>query len=104
VAVYFGQTSATGNTKLAKQCADQNINIVVLAFVVSRNDSDGLYPGVNFGAACGGQTSLMEVEAPGLLSCSELATDIDICQTTYSKKVFLSIGGGGQKQNIQCSV
>ena len=30
------------------------------------------------------------------VSCSELATDIDICLTTYGKKVLLSIGGGGQ--------
>ena len=96
MAVYFGQTDATGSTTLAKQCADQNIDIVILAFVVSRNDSGGLYPGVNFGAACGGQTSLMEAEAPGLLFCSELATDIDTCQTAYGKKVLLSIGGGGQ--------
>jgi hypothetical protein len=96
VAVYFGQTDATGSTTLAKQCANQNIDIVILAFVVLRNDSSGLYPKVNFGAACGGQTSLMEEEALGLLSCSELATDIDTCQTTYGKKVLLSIGGGGQ--------
>jgi hypothetical protein len=96
VAVYFGQTDATGSTTLAKQCADQNIDIVILAFVVSRNDSGSLYPGVNFGAACGGQTSLMEEEAPGLLFCSELATDIDTCQMTYGKKVLLSIGGSGQ--------
>jgi hypothetical protein len=96
VAVYFGQTTATGSSSLAKQCADPNIDIVILAFVVSRNASGGLYPGVNFGAACGGQTPLMEEEAPGLLFCSELATDIDTCQTTYGKKVLLSIGGGGQ--------
>lgn len=67
VAVYFGQTDATGSTTFAKQCADQNIDIVILAFVVSRNGSGSLYPGVNFGAACGGRTSLMEEEAPGLL-------------------------------------
>ena len=96
MAVYFGQTTATGNSSLAKQCADPNIDIVILAFVVSRNALGGLYPGVNFGAACGGQTPLMEEEAPGLLSCSELATDIDTCQATYGKKVLLSIGGGGQ--------
>ena len=94
--MYFGQTNATSTTTLAKQCADQNIDIVILAFVVSRNDSGGLYLGVNFGAACGGQTSLMEEEAPGLLYCPELAADIDTCQTTYGKKVLLSIGGGGQ--------
>jgi hypothetical protein len=96
VAVYFGQTDATSSTSLAKQCADQNIDIVILAFVVSRNSSGGLYPGVNFGAACGGQTSLMEEEAPGLLTCPELATDINTCQVTYGKKVLLSVGGGGQ--------
>jgi chitinase len=96
VAVYFGQTAATSGTSLAKQCADPNIDIVILAFVVSRNYSGGPYPGVNFGAACGGQTSLMKEEAPGLLSCPDLAADIDTCQTTYGKKVLLSIGGGGQ--------
>jgi hypothetical protein len=96
VAVYFGQTDATGGTTLAKQCADPNVDIVILAFVVSRNDSGSLYPGINFGAACGGQTSLMKEDAPGLLSCSELATDINTCQSTYGKKVLLSIGGGGQ--------
>jgi chitinase len=31
-----------------------------------------------------------------LLSCPKPATDIDTCQTTYGKKVLLSIGGGGQ--------
>jgi hypothetical protein len=48
---------------------------------------------VNFGAACSSQTPLMEREAPGLLYCPELATDIDTCQNTYGKKVLLSIGG-----------
>jgi hypothetical protein len=68
----------------------------ILAFVVSRNDFDGLYPSVNFGAASGGQTPLIGAEAPGLLFCSEPANDIDTCQTTYGKKVLLSVGGGGQ--------
>ena len=96
VAVYFGQTAATSSSSLAKQCANPNVDIAILAFVVSRNYSGGLYPGVNFGAACGGRTALMEEEAPGLLSCPELATDINTCQTMYGKKVLLSIGGGGQ--------
>lgn len=96
IAVYFGQTAATSGTSLAKQCADPSIDIVILGFVISRNYSGGLYPGVNFGAACSGQTSLMEEEAPGLLSCPGLAADIDTCQTVHGKKVLLSIGGGGQ--------
>lgn len=35
VAVYFGQTDATSDMTFAKQCADQNIDIVILAFVIS---------------------------------------------------------------------
>jgi hypothetical protein len=93
VAVYFGQTAATGETSLAKQCADPNIDIVIIAFLVSRNDSGGPYPRVNFGAACGGQTPLITQKAPGLLSCPDLAADIKTCQTAYGKKVLLSIGG-----------
>jgi hypothetical protein len=38
----------------------------------------------------------MEEEAPRLLSCSKLATNIDTRQTTYSKKVLLSISSSGQ--------
>lgn len=92
VAVYFGQTPVTGGTTLAAQCPDPNIDIVILAFVISATDG-GSYPRVNFGAACGGQTSAMAQEAPGLLSCPQLASDIATCQTTYGKKVLLSIGG-----------
>ena len=50
-------------------------------------------PDLNFGAACGEQTSEMMAEAPGLLSCPQLESYIDICQQTYGKKVLLSIGG-----------
>jgi hypothetical protein len=77
---------------LIKQYADLNINIIILAFVVSQNTLGGLYSKVNFRAAYDGQTPFIKEEAPGLLFCSELATDIDTCQTTYSKKVLLSIG------------
>jgi hypothetical protein len=65
---------------------------VILAFVISTSDG-GQYPQVNFGAACGGQTAEMISKAPGLLSCPQLATDINTCQSKYGKKVFLSIGG-----------
>lgn len=77
---------------LIKQYIDQNIDIVILAFVISRNDSNSLYPKVNFGVAYGSQTPNIEVEALRLLFCSELANDIDTYQTTYNKKVLLSIG------------
>ena len=71
---------------------DPNIDIVVLAFVVSQLDG-GQYPAINFGAACSGQTAAMRASAPGLLSCPELASMITACQNTYGKKVLLSMGG-----------
>lgn len=92
VAVYFGQTPATGATSLEAQCADPNTDIVILAFVVEQLDG-GAYPQLNFGAACGGQTPLMTQQAPGLLSCPELAGNISVCQSGWGKKVMLSIGG-----------
>jgi hypothetical protein len=97
VAVYFGQTPATGSTTLAATCADPAIDMIVLAFVTgSTPASDGsgaVYPNVNFGAACGGQTRLMASTAPGLLSCPDLAQNITVCQQTHGKKVMLSVGG-----------
>lgn len=35
----------------------------------------------------------MRNEAPGLLSCPELATQIQTCQKVHGKKVLLSVGG-----------
>jgi hypothetical protein len=92
VAVYFGQTDATAATTLEAQCADPNTDIVILAFVLRQLDG-GAYPQLNFGAACGGQTSLMAPKAPGLLYCPELAGNITACQRGWGKKVMLSIGG-----------
>ncbi|PMD44920.1 glycoside hydrolase family 18 protein [Hyaloscypha variabilis F] len=92
IAVYFGQTAATGATSLLAQCADPNIDIVILAFVLQQLDG-GAYPQLNFGAACGGQTPTMAAKAPGLLYCPDLAGNITACQRGYGKKVLLSIGG-----------
>jgi hypothetical protein len=92
VAVYFGQTSATGATTLEAQCADPNTDIVILSFVIQQLDG-GAYPQLNFGPACGGQTPLMAQQAPGLLYCPELASNITACQRGWGKKVLLSIGG-----------
>lgn len=93
VAVYFGQTAITGSTTLEAQCADPSIDIVILAFVISALYQGSLFPAVNFGAACGGQTPQMKQTAPGFLYCPELAANISMCQKTYGKKVLLSVGG-----------
>ncbi|RDW82156.1 hypothetical protein BP6252_03268 [Coleophoma cylindrospora] len=92
VAVYFGQTGATSLDSLSELCADPSVDIVILAFVIAQLDG-GIYPQVNFGSACGGQTAAMKSEAPGLLSCPLLAAEITKCQSIYNKKVLLSIGG-----------
>ncbi|KAI9682943.1 MAG: hypothetical protein M1829_006379 [Trizodia sp. TS-e1964] len=89
--VYFGQTAHTSSTSLLAQCQDPDIDIVILAFVVTFFGLGG-YPEVNFGAACGGQTPLQASKAPGLLSCPLLASQISQCQA-LGKKVFLSVGG-----------
>ncbi|KAI9810240.1 MAG: hypothetical protein M1827_006374 [Pycnora praestabilis] len=91
IAVYFGQTPDTSKTSLLAQCQDPNVNIAILAFLVEYADSNG-YPTVNFGAACGGQTPEMMAKAPGLLYCTDLATQINQCQA-LGKKVLLSLGG-----------
>ena len=91
VAVYFGQTDATGNTSLASMCQDPSVDIVILAFVTV-NFGPGNYPTVNFGAACDGKTPQMQAHAPGLLSCPDIASQIQTCQS-IGKKVFLSLGG-----------
>ncbi|TVY22302.1 Endochitinase [Lachnellula hyalina] len=92
IAVYFGQSDATQSSSLEAQCADPNIDIVILAFIVSQPDGSK-YPSINFGPACGGQTDAMRASAPGLLSCPQLAGMITSCQNTYGKKVLLSMGG-----------
>lgn len=91
VAVYFGQTDATGKTSLASLCQDPAVDIVILAFITATS-GPGSYPKLNFGAACDGQTPQMKASAPGLLSCPDLASQIKTCQS-IGKKVFLSVGG-----------
>lgn len=63
--------------------------MVMLAFVTEKQALNSQYPAIDFGAACGGQTDVMMREAPGLLSCPELAGDILSCQEVYGKKVCL---------------
>lgn len=91
VAVYFGQTRNTGSTTLLAQCQDPNVDIVILAFLVTFFGPGG-YPVINFGAACGGQTPEQVAKAPGLLYCPALALQISQCQA-LGKPVLLSLGG-----------
>lgn len=90
--VYYGQTPATAGTNLAQVCENENVDMVILAFLTKFSGPAG-YPTINFAAACGGQTQqMLSAEAAGLLSCPVLASYIAKCQG-MGKKVLLSLGG-----------
>ncbi|KAL8654482.1 MAG: hypothetical protein Q9226_003414, partial [Calogaya cf. arnoldii] len=92
VAVYYGQSPATSQMTLAQLCQDDNVDIVILAFLTTFFGAGG-YPGVNLGAACGGPSQKMKAAgASGLLSCPTMENDIKTCQS-LGKKVLLSLGG-----------
>lgn len=93
VAVYYGQTDAAGRVSLGAMCQDENVDIVILAFL-NIFFSDGGFPAVNFGAACGQQQTpqMVSAGATGLLSCPDMASQIQQCQG-LGKKVLLSLGG-----------
>ena len=92
VVVYYGQSPATSQITLAKLCSDPSVNIVILAFLSEFFSAGGL-PTMDFGPACGGQSSQMKTKgATGMLECGQMATDIATCQSS-GKKVLLSLGG-----------
>lgn len=73
IAVYFGRTDQTVNTNLTAQCSDENVDIVMLAFVTQVFGGRG-YPNLGFEKLCIGQTSeMIDANAMGHLSCTDLA-------------------------------
>lgn len=91
--VYYGQSAATAETTLLQMCENENVDMVILAFL-THFSGPAAYPTIDFGAACGGQTPKMQnAGAAGLLSCPLLASYIAQCQE-LGKKVLLSLGGG----------
>lgn len=94
VAVYFGQTPKTIEYPLKAVCADDKINIIVVAFVNGFFDANGTgFPTVNFGGAGGYLNPAMEAAgATGLLQADELASNISACQAG-GKIVLMSLGG-----------
>ncbi len=92
LAVYYGQSGATGQVTLAQMCQDSNVDIVILAFLTTFFGPGG-YPTLNLGAACSGSSAAQTAKgATGLLSCPNVAQDIATCQG-LGKKVLLSLGG-----------
>lgn len=93
LAVYYGQSPATDEYTLEQMCQDQNVDIVVLAFMTTFFGPAG-QPVINFGPATGGTPTLgaQKINATGLLDCPSLAKNITSCQS-LGKKVLLSLGG-----------
>lgn len=93
VAVYYGQSPATEMYTLEQMCQDDNVDIVVLAFLTTFFGPAG-QPVINFGPATGGTPTLgaQKINATGLLDSPFLAKNITSCQSR-GKKVLLSLGG-----------
>lgn len=93
LAVYYGQSPATDDFTLEQICQDDNVDIVVLAFLTTFYGPAG-QPVINFGPATGGTPTLgaQKINATGLLDCPFLAKNITTCQS-LGKKVLLSLGG-----------
>ncbi|KAL2846091.1 glycoside hydrolase superfamily [Aspergillus pseudoustus] len=93
VAVYWGQNSFRGTGDLAQQrlgyyCDDPNIDVIILAFLITVNGPGGA-PEMDFASASGGCETF-----PGtnLKNCPEIGTDITQCQSK-NKTILLSLGG-----------
>ena len=74
-------------------CQDQDVDLVVLAFVTTFFGPGG-QPVINFGPATGGTPThgAAKLNVTGLLDCPLLAKNITTCQS-LGKKVLLSLGG-----------
>ena len=90
VAVYYGQTQSTTAGGLLNLCQDPSVDIVILAFYEFFGPNG--YPSIDFGPGCSGSTTEQTQSAPGLLNCSQLATEIAQCQA-IGKPILLSLGG-----------
>ncbi|CAI4046672.1 chitinase SKDI_12G3180 [Saccharomyces kudriavzevii IFO 1802] len=81
IAVYWGQNSAGTQESLATYCQSSDADIFLLSFL---NQFPTL--GLNFANACS------DTFSDGLLHCTQIAEDIETCQS-LGKKVLLSLGG-----------
>jgi chitinase len=91
IAIYWGQNSYDQSSgsfvqqRLSYYCANTEIEIIPMAFLVSINN-----PALNF--ANQGNTCTA-ISGSTLFYCSEIEADITECQNTYGKTILLSIGG-----------
>ncbi|KAJ0417733.1 glycoside hydrolase superfamily [Aspergillus carlsbadensis] len=93
VTVYWGQNSFRGTGDLAQQrlgyyCDDPNIDVIILAFLMTINGPGGA-PEIDFATS---SEKCETFAGTNLKSCPEIGTDITTCQSK-NKTILLSIGG-----------
>lgn len=92
--VYYSQTDLTPIISLDRVCADDSIDIVIVAFVTALF-SDGGYPAMNMASNCWAPNAAQQAAgATKLLDCvgDGFANQIARCQGR-GKRVLLSLGG-----------
>ncbi|KAJ2361024.1 Chitinase 2, partial [Coemansia sp. RSA 2607] len=80
--VYWGQSSAGTQGRLADYCRDSTVDVVALAFLYQFPNTK-----LDFSSACKSTFS-----GSDLLHCPDMAADIKYCQS-QGKIVILSMGG-----------
>jgi len=85
VVVYWGQASAGFQDDLSTYCESDDIDLVILSFMIGFPGTNDI-PTLNFAGAC------YETFSNGLLKCDKIAQDIKTCQNN-GKKILLSLGG-----------
>ncbi|CEN60252.1 hypothetical protein ASPCAL02693 [Aspergillus calidoustus] len=93
VTVYWGQNSFRGTGTLAQQrlgyyCDDPNIDVIILAFLMTINGPGGA-PEIDFATS---SEKCATFAGTNLKNCPEIGTDITTCQSK-NKTILLSIGG-----------
>jgi chitinase len=100
------QGQGPNQQRLLHYCQQSTVDIITLAFVYVFPAQGNGFPGTNFGNQCygppyvyagpGKDPALNELQS----ECPLLTADIPVCQSTYGKKLILSLGGGTHTYNL----
>jgi chitinase len=104
LAVYFGKTDLSLRANLTAQCADPNVDIVILGFLLNVLGPGNL-PTMAINNTAGEMceppnASMLAAGGTGLKRCANLQGHIVGCQS-LGKKVFISIGGAKGTQTFK---